>query len=119
MILMSEEDPTLYIAKFEPVASSAIQANYYRILGQSSLPFNIMDITKFIEAEVSGHGIFNGSMKIVYDGTFLRVIRWEDIRVGEGLTFNMLVWGLKAGKNSVFSRVGFWRMYILSLLLRS
>jgi len=109
---MSEED---IIAKYEPVVASAIYANYYRVLGQSSLPFNINEMIKFVEAETRGYGKFGGTMKWIQDGTVFKAVRWEDVTVGEDVTFNMIVWGFNAGKNTVFSRVGFWRMYILEL----
>lgn len=93
-------------------------ACYYRVLGQASLPFPIAEITEFIEAEVKGLGRFGGRIHWRQQRPALWWYDWEGINMSapgavNPIKFDMHIWGRPAGRNSVFTRVGFWRAYLV------
>lgn len=108
------DDNTLIRAMTPPI-SSAIHACYYRVLGQSSLPWNIKPVERFIQLNTEGKGNFFGEIvPIVMNDTF-RLFMWKgcDVSEGHGITYNAYVWGLTNGKNCVFTRKYWWKGYLL------
>lgn len=106
-------DDATFVAAMTPPMESVITACFYRVLGQSSLPFNIKQIERYINLQ--GQIKYGGELvPIVSTGT-MHLYLWKDCDIsgGKGITFNLYVWGVPGARNSVFTRKYWWGMYIL------
>lgn len=91
-----------------PIISRILWQVAYRQLGMVALYCNIDVAAQAIDM-LCQEG--NGSWRWLLEG---RALVWEDVPVNNALKIHMYVFGGKLrGKNTVFVRQGFWRMYVL------
>ncbi len=108
-------DDATFIKAITPSMESVITACFYRVLGQSSLPFSIEQVERFINLNVGGKGKYSGELvPIIVDERF-RLYLWKncDVSDGHGITYNVYVWGIPGMKNSVFTRKYWWGAYVI------
>lgn len=110
-----EMDDDTFLAAITPAMDSVLTAVFYRVLGQSSLPWNIKHIERFMQLSIAGKTRYGGEIVSVMVNDQIHLYLWKncDISAGHGLTTNIHVWGLKNGSNSVFTRKYWWAAYIL------
>jgi len=109
------------IEALTPIIRSTVNANYYRVLGITSLPFDIRDVERYIVLQTEGKGEFFGETEDRLEKGRARWFIWRDCDVskGHGITFSMHVWGRVGGINTVFTRTGFYKMYLLRSKIES
>ena len=107
------DDETLVKAMTPPI-SSAIHACYYRVLGQASVPWNIKPVERFIQLNAEGKGKFFGEIVPIIMTDSVHFFLWKncDVSDGHGITYNVYIWGIAKGKNCVFTRKYWWKMYL-------
>jgi hypothetical protein len=87
----------------------------YRQLGIVSIPIGIDITSQAIDILCKEKGM--GSWEWLLEG---RVLLWKDIPIDKAMKVYCYVYGSKLRqKNSVFTRVGFWRMYFFELSLKT
>lgn len=101
---------------FRPV-ESALTACFYRILGQSSVPFDIEEMLKYVEEETV-EGDFGGVINWKVKNRVLWWFVWDGINLSkpgtsDPVTFQAHVWGRPGGHNCVFTRSGWQKMYLI------
>lgn len=107
MLIEKSKDP----ADWAPIVERAVWQVTYRQLGIVSLPQGIDIISKAIDILCREKKY--GSWEWLLDG---RVLLWKDIPVNGAMKVHTYVYGSKLRqRNSVFTRVGFFRMYFFEL----
>lgn len=101
--------PTLLQEKWSRVMDSVITAAWYRIFGQSSVHADFTEITQFVMDEIASPTRWGGYIEWLFEPY---VFEWKGIRLGEGLTTDLIFWGAPGRTNTVITRRGFWRMYL-------
>jgi hypothetical protein len=106
-------DDAAFVAAMTPPMESVITACFYRVLGQSSLPFNIKQIERFISLQ--GQIKYGGELVPIVKNEILHLYIWKncDVSGGKGITFNVYVWGIPGGRNCIFTRKNWWGAYII------
>ena len=106
-------DNAAFVEAMASPMESVITACFYRILGQSSLPFNIKQIERFISLQ--GQIKYGGDLIPIVKNELLHLYLWKDCDVsgGKGITFNVYVWGVPGARNSIFTRKYWWGAYII------
>lgn len=106
-------DDATFVAAMTPPMESVITACFYRIFGQSSLPFDIRQIERFISLQ--GQIKYGGELVPIVKNKMLHLYLWKDCDIsgGKGITFNVYVWGVPGGRNSIFTRRYWWGAYVL------
>jgi len=113
-------DDATFLEAITPAMDSVLTAVFYRVLGQSSLPWNIKYIERFMQLSA---GPTLSDVKTRYDGEIVPIVvnnlvhayLWKgmDVSAGHGIKTNIHVWGLKDGGNTVFTRKYWWTAYVL------
>jgi len=108
-----------------PIVRSAINANYYRILGQTSLPIPIEVIERYVKLDQP----FYGELIPIWTRKRVHGFLWKDCDVsnGGGITFDIYVWGVTSDalfrpveiRNTIFTRKYWWKMYFLRSLIET
>jgi hypothetical protein len=84
-----------------------------RVLGQQSITTNIINIYKYwVGAIQRGEWGNTTNIVLVYNGPRFIAFRVNDIYMG-GVKMNMWYWGLRYGRNTVETKVGFWGLAII------
>jgi hypothetical protein len=112
-------DDATFVDAMTPPMESVITACFYRVLGQSSLPFNIKQIERFINLQ--GKNIYGGDLVPIVSTNQLHLYLWKncDVSHGHGITFNVYVWGIPNARNTVFTRKYWWGCYVLRSKIES
>ncbi|MCK5612428.1 hypothetical protein KAR91_61720 [Candidatus Pacearchaeota archaeon] len=106
-----------FIDKFDFAVTSALTAAWYRILGQSSVPFAIEDFMSYVEEQVRGEGAFRGKVTVMADRGGLLWFIWEDVNMSQKdiedpIIGRFHIWGLKGRNNVVITRSGWHKLYL-------
>lgn len=111
--------PTDLQIKWQRVLEHVIGSASYRILGQSSIHAPPAEIFEAILDEVDDPTVFGGEAHWIREprGTpGFGVLQWSKIWLSDfeaaGPTVSILVWGITGRNNVVFTREGFWRIYL-------
>ncbi|MEM2258276.1 MAG: hypothetical protein QXV39_09190, partial [Candidatus Caldarchaeum sp.] len=88
---------------------------FYRQLGMVALPIDIMTASQAIDILTKERGKGNWSWLLEN-----RVLLWENIPIDHAVRYHAYVFGSPVRKkNSVFTRVGWWRMYFFEIGLKA
>jgi hypothetical protein len=114
-------DDDTFLAAITPAMDSVLTAVFYRVLGQSSLPWNIKYIERFMKLSVDGKTNYHGEVVPILVNDRIHLYLWKkcDISAGHGLTTNIHVWGFKNGGNSVFTRKYWFKAYVIRSKIES
>jgi len=98
-----------------PVADALVLQAYYRVLSFVSFHGPIdeaIQAVKYIAKTKRGGTVYT----VVPD----RVYRWDGVEVYPGIKMNLWVWGSPLRrKNTVYGRVGFWTLTLMTEALRA
>ena len=111
-------DDQTFLDAITPAMDSVLTAVFYRVLGQSSLPWNIKYIERFIQlntAPLQLNTTYGGELVPIVVNDHIHVYLWKnmDVSNGHGIKTDIHVWGLNKGGNAVFTRKYWWAAYIL------
>jgi len=83
---------------------------WYRVLSFISIHAPVWEVKKALEKVAEKRG---GK---VYWVVRNRVGRYEDFEVFPGIKMSIWFFGGRRGKNTVFARVGWWKLYLIDVL---
>ncbi|RLG77365.1 MAG: hypothetical protein DRO12_02495 [Thermoprotei archaeon] len=96
-----------------PIVKSVLFQVFYRQLGIVALPQGISVISKAIDWLCKEEGM--GKWRWLLDD---RVLVWEDVPIGKAMKIDLYAFGGKMrNMNTVFVRIGFWKMYVIESML--
>jgi hypothetical protein len=104
------KDPEVW----KPIVERIVFQVFYRQLGIVAIPAGIDTVVKAIDLLCKeGKGSWRW---LVQD----RIIVWENVPIDKAMKVHCYVYGGKTRqKNTVFTRVGFWRCYVIETTLRT
>lgn len=109
--IVTSENPRDWAPIVEKISFQA----FYRQLGMVSLPQGIKVISQAIDILTKEKGL--GKWTWLLEN---RVLLWEDIPIDGAVRYHAYVWGSGLRQeNTVFTRLGWWRMYFFETALRT
>ena len=98
-----------------PIVKKCIWQVSYRVLGQISIHCPIQVASKAVQILCEKEGM--GKCEWLIPD---RVMVWYDVPVDHAMTVNIYVWGSPTlQRNTVFTRIGFWRLYLLESFIKT
>lgn len=92
---------------------------YTRLLGQNMLHVPVEEIYGYWKQVSEQSPQLIKSLIVEVDQPRTLEFQVKGYVLGEGLTMDFRVWGLKGGRNTIFTRVGWWKLRLLETVRRA
>jgi hypothetical protein len=102
-----------YLKKYDRIMFTALGQLYTRILGQNALHVPIEEIYAYWTQILNQRPQEIEGIDVKLDTPRLLLFQVKKYKLGEGLDMDFWVWGLRKGRNTVFTRIGWWKMRII------
>jgi len=102
-----------YFKKYDRIMFTATGQLYTRLLGQNMLHVPVDEIYGYWKQVSEQKPEMVEQVIVEVDQPRTLEFMVKGYVLGEGLTMDFRVWGLKGGRNTVLTRVGWWKLRLL------
>jgi len=102
-----------YFKKYDRIMFTATGQLYTRLLGQNMLHVPVEEIYGYWAQVAEQKPEMIQQLILEVDKPRSLEFMVKGYVLGEGLTMDFRVWGLKGGRNTIFTRVGWWKLRLL------
>lgn len=102
-----------YLEKYDRLMLTVTGQLYTRVLGQNTLHVPIEEIHGYFDEVTTMRPGELEEIVVEVDTPHFLEFLVKGYALGEELTMNFRVWGLKHGRNTVFTRIGWWKIRVL------
>jgi len=102
-----------YGKKYDRIMFTATGQLYTRLLGQNMLHVPVEEIYGYWKQVAEEKPEMVEQLIVEVDQPHTLEFQVKGYKLGEGLTMDFRVWGLKGGRNTIFTRVGWYKLRLL------
>lgn len=102
-----------YLKKYDRIMFTVTGQLYSRLLGQNMMHVPVEEIYGYWRQVSEQKPELIESLIVEVDQPRTLEFQVKGYVLGEGLTMDFRVWGLKGGRNTIFTRVGWWKLRLL------